>query len=339
MDESIRGDQLGIDNPGLGTTPYLQELDGRVLNLGIACSAGNNSGISNIIVQSGLGLGQVPDLEQLALKRPSIFQYARQANRKTCFINSQKAKFDNHMGLYDYRDIDRFIHIGEAFPELPKWMHDQAAAQCIVDFLDTPDQTFTYVVKYGAHFPYCKMYPHDGGEPALLRVVPESDFSGEENPEDEFSDYRNAVRWSVDEFFRKLIPGLEGKDYLLFYISDHGQSLDSHRGLLNPTPHNTPEHPPSEQAVTPMFMIASRPDGTALNPELVSRMLANRDRLSHFQVFPTLLCFLGYDRKEINECYGATVFDQVPEERYFVSGDLFGRDKCEKNLFRKDGPG
>ena len=37
--------------------------------------------------------------------------------------------------------------------------------------------------------------------------------------------YPNAIAWSVDEFFRKLLPAVDLSKTLIVYTSDHGQSL------------------------------------------------------------------------------------------------------------------
>ena len=67
-----------------------------------------------------------------------------------------------------------------------------------------------------------------------------------------------------------------------------------------------------------------------LGRERILSMLENKNRLSHFQVFPSLLYFMGYGKEEINGKYGPTIFDRVPDRRYFISGDLFGRSTWRK---------
>ena len=37
--------------------------------------------------------------------------------------------------------------------------------------------------------------------------------------------YSNAIAWSVDEFFRNLLPAVDLHKTLIVYTSDHGQSL------------------------------------------------------------------------------------------------------------------
>src|SRR5262249_38085823 len=39
------------------------------------------------------------------------------------------------------------------------------------------------------------------------------------------ADYPNAIAWSVDEFFRNLLPAVDLSKTLIIYTSDHGQSL------------------------------------------------------------------------------------------------------------------
>ena len=333
MDESVRGDCLGINNPLLRTTPYLDSLDDRLINLGIACSAGNQSSGSNLVVRTGLSPSQIPDKNQLSLKNPTLFQYAARSGRKTCFINAQKSRFENYMTREDFSDIDQYVFIPEDFPEKPKWMRDHVAADCIRRILESDEETFTFVLKSGAHFPYRDTYP---GDEVLLS--PASYSSGSQPVPGSFTDeifleYTNAIRWNVDEFFKKLLPEIQNESCLIFYISDHGQSLGHGKDLIRISTHNTPHNPPGEQANTPMFIYLTGPDADSLDGEAISRLRENKDKLSHFQVFPTLLYFFGYEKSEVNQYYGETIFDRVPEERYFFSGDFFGRSMFEKNLF------
>ena len=74
-------------------------------------------------------------------------------------------------------------------------------------------------------------------------------FSGD-NKEEILVNYDNAVRWSVDGFFNRLLPGLEKKSCLITYLSDHGQSLGYKRVGIT-IPHNAVEDPPVDQANIP----------------------------------------------------------------------------------------
>lgn len=334
MDESIRGDHLSINGSKRDTTPFLESPGLQLVNLGIASSAGNQSSTSNIIVQSGLALDQVPDLQNSALKVPSIFQYAQKCGRKTYFINAQGSVLSDYMSKQDLIHIDSYTFIEAEHPESPRWEYDLIAADLTRSILENDQPTFVYILKNGAHFPYEIMYPETS------RVFKPADDSGSrflfsrENKEE--VDYDNAVRWSVDGFFKRFLPGLERKSCLITYVSDHGQSLGYERRGIT-IPHNVVEDPSVDQANTPMLVLLSEIPAANLGGGRILSMLKNKNRLSHFQVFPTIMYFMGYSKDEINRTYGPTVFDPVPDRRYFISGDLFGRSVCRINPF--DGRG
>ncbi len=336
MDESIRGDHLSINGAQRDTTPCLESPGLQLLNLGIACSAGNQSSTSNIIVQSGLTLNQVPDLQNYALKMPSIFQYAKKCGRKTYYINAQGSVLSDYLTKQDLVDIDNYTFIEVENPDSPRWEYDLLAADLTRSILENDQSAFVYILKNGAHFPYEIMYPETGQvfEPAAISLT--NRLLSRNNEEEILVNYDNAVRWSVDGFFSRLLPGLEKKSCLITYISDHGQSLGYKRVGMS-IPHNTVEDPPVDQANTPMFLLLSEPAAASLGSERILSVLENKNRLSHFQVFPSLLYFMGYEKDEINEAYGPTIFDIVPDRRYFVSGDLFGRSSCRINLFEHKG--
>ena len=128
MDESIRGDHLSINGSKRDTTPSLKSPGLQLINLGIASSAGNQSSTSNIIVQSGLALDQVPDLQNLALKMPSIFQYAQKSGRKTYYINAQGSVLSDYLSKQDLLNIDSYTFIEMEHPDSPRWEYDLLAA-------------------------------------------------------------------------------------------------------------------------------------------------------------------------------------------------------------------
>jgi len=331
VDESIRGDHLSINDSERDTTPCLNSSGLKLVNLGIASSAGNQSSSSNIVIQTGLALNQVPDTNNSALKMPSVFQYAKASGRKTFFINAQGPLLSNYMSQKDLIDIDSYTFIETEYPESPRWEYDHIAADLTRSILEKEQNTFVYILKNGAHFPYESMYPKTE---QVFRPVDDSmaDPLIRGSNEGRLNSYDNAIRWSVDGFFERLLPQQEKKSCLITYVSDHGQSIDYKRiGTI--VTHNTVEDPPMDQANTPMFILLSETAAENLGSGMISSALENRNRLSHFQVFPSILYFMGYAKDEITRIYGSTIFDTVPDKRYFFSGDIFGRSACNKNLF------
>ncbi len=91
VDESIRGDLLGINGFKFDTTPFLAGYKGTLLNYGVAVSSGNCSAPSHIFLQTGV----LPKSDSLAkidhelFSKPNIFQYAQHAGYRTIFVEGQ----------------------------------------------------------------------------------------------------------------------------------------------------------------------------------------------------------------------------------------------------------
>jgi glucan phosphoethanolaminetransferase (alkaline phosphatase superfamily) len=114
---------------------------------------------------------------------------------------------------------------------------------------------FIYVDKFGVHFPYSDKYPPDfHALPTPLE--PDTLWSGGAIGERALAHYPNVIAWSVDEFFRRLLPAVDLSKTLIVYTSDHGQNmLPGHSTHCS----TTPMVPPGEEAV-PLFAITSVPE-------------------------------------------------------------------------------
>ncbi|MFQ5708100.1 MAG: sulfatase-like hydrolase/transferase [bacterium] len=326
IDESIRGDFLGINRFSRETTPYLDSISDRILNLGLACSGANCSQTSNIILQSGVRLDQLPDRKQLTLKLPNIFQYAKAAGYKTYFLEGQypPGKLPPHMSQYDLADIDEVFQIDKSDSVKGGYNTDFTLAARIKDIVKSDTLTFILVNKRGVHFFYEDAYPPEKRyfKPVLTTRVTVNNANKNEvlksvDRTRMINSYCNGIRWSVDGFFRDLLPALRFDDTVLLYTSDHGQSIKE--GSSSAT-HCTTANPPSSHAAVPLFVMGKKATDFFTNG--VSEL---QNHVSHFQIFPSLLIWMGYDVAPVQEKYGVPlwVYDSTP--RKFLSGDLFGR--------------
>ncbi|WP_304511258.1 hypothetical protein [Desulfopila sp. IMCC35008] len=89
VDESIRADILGINKFEKNTTPYLCSLESGIVNFGLAASASNCSDYSNLILRTGLRKEEIPDYNQMTLKKPSIWQFTRKAGFYNVYLDAQ----------------------------------------------------------------------------------------------------------------------------------------------------------------------------------------------------------------------------------------------------------
>lgn len=324
VDESVRGDYLEINDTSRRSTPFLVGLGHELFNFGPAVAAHNCSAAARVVLRTGLRADELPDLTERSLKGPAIWQFAQRAGFETVYVDTFVSVFGTHsyMTRAEHDFIDREIPVyGD-----PAYMRDQRIATEILPELLAGDKPlFIYVNKYGAHFRYSADYPPG--------FAAEDGVEAEDNLDDRaklVESYRRALRWSVDEFFRDLLPHINLKDTLILYTSDHGQSL-LEGGYKLTHCSNGDVHP--GEAIVPIF-------GMGGDSAFVRRMKeAARNgfgHATHFEIFPALLLAMGYDKSWVSARYGASLLDLSDDaktqraERRFLTGDVFGKSRAAR---------
>jgi glucan phosphoethanolaminetransferase (alkaline phosphatase superfamily) len=324
VDESIRGDLLSINQSPIATTPYLESIKTNYYNYGIMSSSSHYSYGSNMVFQSGLRLDQLPDSNLNFGTNPNIFQYSKQAGYKTYFIDGQNKEEipTNGMTHYDFEHIDHYIRIHKLNPKM-KWPEvDSTIVNQLKKVMESDENTFTYINKAGCHFAYNNFYPKN-------RELFKPSYRGGEAWTDSATlrnTYCNCINWNVDEFFRKLYPSTIDKNAIIIYTSDHGVSLlEQGRpvqdiGPLNPLP---------ARATVPFLVFAGKQQ-----PELFHFAKVNKNRLSHFSIFPGILLLLGYNETQIIQNYGEGFFTKNEKsKRFFFSGSIYDPQNFYLNGF------
>jgi glucan phosphoethanolaminetransferase (alkaline phosphatase superfamily) len=315
VDETIRGDLMGINNKKLKNTPFLDSISNSYYNYGIASSSATCSRASNMILQSGLRLDQLPDFNFLYASNPSIFQYAKQAGYKTYFIDGQNdsEQPQNNMTKFDFFAIDKYIEIRKIHQGIELYDIDHK----IIEYLDEiPKQdscTFTYINKLGCHSNYAGKYPPT--REIFKPVYQLNDVNIDRVTT--LNTYYNALNWTVDEFFKKLLPKIENDSVIILYFSDHGESIMEYGKYIGHCQNFT------EEATIP-FLVFNIGENPEINRALDSNYVYNKNHISQFQVFPTTLLLMGYSNKEVTKTYGLSIFNRLDKiERKFLAGVLY----------------
>lgn len=308
VDESVRGDFIDLHGDG-GVTPYLKGIRRRVIDFGLASSPANISSSSNALLRMGANpasLAGGPDIRANA----TIWGYAGKAGFRTAYIDCQSSagKFINFMNVLERKLIDDFIQI-----DGPQESRDFEAIPVVARLLREPGRHFIYMNKYGAHFPYQSGYPKS--ETVFSPHLEE--WEGITDRERMTNSYKNVIHWTVDTFFKRLDEQADLRDTLVIYTSDHGQNLLDD-GV--PLTHGRSRAPISEEAQVPLLVFSQ---DRRLAAEAREAARVNWDRASGFQIFPTALDAMGYDRAAVREAYYLTLFDRVPRPVGFVSGGIF----------------
>ncbi len=327
VDESVRGDMLGI-NGGPDTTPWLASQAPPMVNLGIACASTNSSAPSNMVIQSGIQPDELRRDPAAAMTMPNLFQYARASGHETSYLLGQTIRYWYYMNPSDLDHLDQLVQPADIGRGTPDPLVDRRVMELAVQSIDRSSRSFTYVLKLGAHFPYGEKrpegyWPLDG---PLFPDEPDPDRSAM------LDDYGRTLRYVVDDYFKELLPRLEGRDVVVIYTSDHGQSLRE-GGIL--ATHGVARTPPTSQANVPLLILGTSPKTRALVAGLMGQSRARlRDRASHFELFPTILTLMGYDPSEVEQNYGPSLFTaDGARPRFFLSGDPFRQGPETMNRF------
>lgn len=319
IDESVSGNYLDLNTAHGVPTPLTQPHPGlKIFNFGYAASIANCSADTNVTLRYG---GTRADYLRINSTQPSIWQYAHQAGMQTVYIDAQRTggNLQNLMSETEKRDIDRFIQ----FDDTPVQQRDMAVEQQLVELLGDGRPQLILVNKVGAHFPVHDKYPDDFllWRPALPRGqyadIADSGrrdgFAG--NPQDWVlyrNAYRNTLAWNVGEFFKRLLAQADLDQAVLLYTSDHGQDLHE-RGNPGLNTHCDSD-PVMEEGLVPLVVIQGE---HVKAPDWSAHLAQNRDRSSHYNLFPTLLQLLGYDAAQVQAAYGRPLSVATEDEFSF----------------------
>lgn len=319
IDESIAGNYLDINTPsgvytGLKTPPPGVE----VFNYGFAASISNCSADTNLTLRYG---GTRDDYIRINSTLPSIWQYAKKAGLRTVYIDAQRTggNLQNLMTKLEKQDIDEFVQ----FDRTSVRDRDMAVAAKLIELLGNDRAELVVVNKLGAHFPVHDKYPDAfmNFRPTLPRgrfqeVTDTGERDGFNGQRDDWVLYRNAYQntllWNVGEFFQRIFRQGDLGNAVLIYTSDHGQDLHE-RGNPGLNTHCGGD-PVDEEGLVPLVVIQGSQLRTLDWREAWGQ---NKDRSSHYNIFPTLLQLMGYDPAGVEAMYGKSLSQPTDDDFTF----------------------
>lgn len=318
MDESVVANYLDINNTdGANTSLGFPYSNIEIFNYGYAASAGNCSMSSNITMRYG---GTREDYKKIIYSMPSMWSYAQNAGLKTIYIDGQRSKgeLQNGMTERELENINQFIQLDDV-SILNK---DQEIAKLLVDLINNDTNEFIFINKVGLHFPIHDKYPDAflKYNPALPRgnwtnvsdTGSRKGFNGTKEDWTQYrNSYRNTIEWNIGEFFSKLLNNADLNKALIIYTADHGQDLHERNNPGINT--HCSANPTMEEGLVPLVVI----QGDSLNTLNWNKALKlNKDKSSHYNIFPTLLKVMKYDSTEVTKVYGNSL--DVPTKDDFT---------------------
>ena len=312
VDESVRPDYLRF-SPGNAITPNLPKVLRMGANFGVAVSGSNCSNYSNAILRF---TAQPHRMVESMHTYPTLWQWAKKAGFRTVYIDAQsiylrsRIRLQNYMTMREAAQIDELVH----FDDVAAAEVDMLALKRLEEILRKADRPlFVYVNKNGAHFPYDNSYPD-----RARRFQPTIRQAGGDLRAARVNSYLNAIVWSVDAFFARLLDRLPLEDTVIIYTSDHGQNLQPRH-----LPHCSLRNPDPREGLVPMLVITGKKD---LLERFRVAATYNMNRTRHFHIAPAILRLMGYARDDLNAMYGPSLLDEIPasERTAFSHGDIFG---------------
>jgi len=320
VDESVSGNYLDVcSSKGLKTPLTKNDYsDFSIHNYGCAVSINNCSAGTNASLRFG---GGRVDYQQKIASAPSIWAYARAAGFKTVYIDAQRTGGDlqNLMNSDEKKLIDQFVQFDKIAPR----DRDMAIVEQLAVLLGSQTPTFIYVNKIGAHFPLNNKYPdaYTLFKPALtsngasfISDVRTDVQGGVQGWRRYRNSYRNVLGWNLGVFFERLFGKADLSSSTIIYTSDHGQDLHE-RGNPGNTAHCN-GNPLMEEGLVPLVVI----EGKNVNSlDWAAHLADNKDKVSHYQIFPTLLGVMGFDLGQIRNSYGELLSDKSTDPYTFNS--------------------
>jgi glucan phosphoethanolaminetransferase (alkaline phosphatase superfamily) len=318
MDESVRGGYATSRAFAKNGMPFLPSNLQRIADFGISAASANCSIDARLSFRHMLRQSEAatPINDLIKMNRATIWQYARHAGYETVHFDAfgSPITLTSGMGRVERALVDKRI----AVMDLPHYNRDKTIAQRLRAMLAEPGRQFVFVEKYGAHVPYTNTYPRD-------KNIFGADMSKDFNLTDQVEmvkHYRNALHWTVDTFFSDLLAAELPRDTLIIYTSDHGQSLSEGGIKLSHCSFDGTLR--TGEAAVPLFTFST---DAVWQKALQTSADRNADQTSHYQIAPTLLLAMGYDRSWTNSQYDDSLLAALPPNKKWPV--RFGRQAVE----------
>lgn len=281
--ETTRWDHMGILGYERDTTPRLAKEKNLVAFRGTSCDTATKLSLRCMFVREG----GAEDNPQRTLKEQNIF-----AVMKSLGFTSELFAMQSELWFYNNADTNNFSFreiIASEKRNDGKPVDDMLLVNELQASLKNYPKGKHLVILHtkGSHYLYSQRYPR-----SYARYTPECKRSNC-TKEELINAFDNSVLYT-DTFIDSVIDQLRDKKALVFYASDHGESIDENSHL-----HGTPrEMAPPEQFRVPMMVWASdrflaQPDHKEAFAQLQAQQRAGAEK-RHVELFDSILGCLGY---------------------------------------------
>ncbi|WP_435928582.1 kdo(2)-lipid A phosphoethanolamine 7''-transferase [Dryocola sp. BD613] len=292
--ETTRWDHMGILGYDRDTTPKLAQEKNLVAFRGESCDTATKLSLRCMFVREG----GAEDNPQRTLKEQNVFAVLKQLG-----FSSSLYAMQSEVWFYGNTMADNFSYREQIAAEprnSGKQVDDMLLVEEMQRSIDEHPKGKHLVVLHtkGSHFSYVQRYPR-----SFAKWTPECvSIDKECSKEQLINAFDNSVLYT-DTIISDIINKLRDKRAIIFYASDHGESISEHKHL-----HGTPRNmAPPEQFRVPLLVWASDkyledPD-RARSFEHMKEQAAMKIPHRHVELYDTIMGCLGYTSPDggINE--------------------------------------
>lgn len=241
--ETARWDHMQLLGYERETTPLLSADKNAIAFKGRSCDTSTKLSLRCMFVREG----GVKDNEQRTVTENNVFSVMKQNG-----FYSELFSMQSEVWFYNRLDLDNYLirEMITAQNRTPgKAIRDELLMDEVDDMLARKKQGQNLIILHtkGSHHLYSKRYP-----PEFRKYMPECTDTGTKcSVQEEINAYDNSILYT-DHLLHELTEKLKDKNAIVFYTSDHGESLGENNGMQL---HGTPRHiAPPEQFRVPFIV-------------------------------------------------------------------------------------
>jgi KDO II ethanolaminephosphotransferase len=283
--ESARRDHMGLYGYDRDNTPNLDKEKNLVALQGYSCDTATKLSLRCMFVREG-GASEEP---QRTLKEANVFSVLKSNGWSSELYSMQsEAWFYNKTRADDYSLRE---NIASEKRNAGKPVDDMLLIDEMKDSMNNHPQGKHLIILHtkGSHYLYSDRYPR-----SFAKYKPECmGIDDSCSTEEMINAYDNSLLYT-DYFLSQVFDQLRDKNAIVFYASDHGESISKSMHF-----HGTPrDHAPIEQRTVPIMVWASDKflsnDQNKASFEQLQKMAAEKKPAFHEKLYDTILGCIGY---------------------------------------------
>lgn len=283
--ESARRDHMGLYGYHRDNTPFLDQEKNLLHLQGYSCDTSTKLSLRCMFVREG-GASESP---QRTLKEMNVFSVMKkQGFSSELFSMQSEAWFYNKVSADSYA-VRETIQSEKRHTGDP--VDDMALVTELQDSLTRHPRGKHIIILHtkGSHYMYTERYPR-----AFARYQPECQGIDDAcSTEEMINSYDNSLLYT-DYFLKETLDRLRNKNAIVFYASDHGESISNNMHF-----HGTPrDHAPIEQRSIPVMVWASDKFLSDENNQKaflkLRELQENKTPVFHEKLFDTILGCSGF---------------------------------------------